>query len=77
MTNEANDLSACVDTSAPTKALESGLLLALTAPSEKDFERVMALVEDLAIHLTPDEIETAKGAALAAYHATEQPKTGA
>jgi len=45
-------------------ALIQGLVLAITAPSDKDAAMAIDLVDQIALHLTSEEIEECKKVAL-------------
>ena len=47
-----------------TEALTQGLLLAITAPTEKHCDMAMELVNQIASHLSPDEVRACQMLAL-------------
>ena len=47
-------------------ALTTALVLAITAPTEDDLEKVMPMVDGIASQLTPEEVRECQNRALAA-----------
>lgn len=46
------------------EALTMGLVLAITAPTEEDAQRVIQMAEELAVGMTDEQVEAAKARAL-------------